>query len=279
MIIDVHTHIFPNKICADREKYFDAEPAFERLYRAPQSKMANARELVAAMDAGGVDRSVVFGFPWRKTDIIKEHNDYILESVTQFPDRLIGFGCLNPFDPDASREAIRCLDGGLRGIGELAFYDFGMTSGADESLAPIMAICRERNVPVLIHTNEPIGHMYPGKTPNTLAQIYKLIQKFSQNTIILAHWGGGIFFFNLLKKEVKANLQNIYVDTAASPFLYDPEIYKVAVQVIGAEKILFGSDYPLINPSRYFSEMQTAGLTKYEIEAICGHNALKLLKN
>ncbi len=279
MIIDVHTHIFPQKICADREKYFEAEPAFEHLYRPPQSKMANARELVAAMDANGVDRSVVFGFPWRKTDIAKHHNDYVLESVTQFPDRLIGFGCLNPFDPHASREAIRCLDGGLKGIGELAFYDFGIADGADESLAPIMAICRERNVPVLIHTNEPIGHMYPGKTPNTLAQIYRLIQKFSQNTIILAHWGGGIFFFNLLKREVKANLQNVYVDTAASPFLYDPEIYKVAVQVIGADKILFGSDYPLINPSRYFSEMQTAGLTKDEIEAICDHNALKLLKN
>ncbi len=200
MIIDVHTHIFPPKICADREKYFEAEPAFEHLYRPPQSKMANARELVAAMDANGVDRSVVFGFPWRKTDIAKHHNDYVLESVSQFPDRLIGFGCLNPFDPHASREAIRCLDGGLKGIGELAFYDFGIASGADESLAPIMAICRERNVPVLIHTNEPIGHMYPGKTPNTLAQIYRLIQKFSQNTIILAHWGGGIFFFNLLKR-------------------------------------------------------------------------------
>ena len=277
MIIDVHTHIFPPKICADREKYFEAEPAFERLYRPPQSKMANARELVAAMDANGVDRSVVFGFPWRKTDIVKEHNDYVLESVTQFPDRLIGFGCLNPFDPHASREAIRCLDGSLKGIGELAFYDFGMTAGADESLAPIMEICRERNVPVLIHTNEPIGHMYPGKTPNTLAQIYGLIQKFPQNTIILAHWGGGIFFFNLLKREVKASLQNVYVDTAASPFLYDPEIYKVAVQVIGADKILFGSDYPLINPSRYFSEMQAAGLNKAEIEAICGHNALKLM--
>jgi len=279
MIIDVHTHIFPKKICTDREKYFDAEPAFERLYRPPQSKMANARELVAAMDANDVDRSVVFGFPWRKTDIVKQHNDYVLESVTQFPDRLIGFGCLNPFDPHASREAIRCLDGGLKGIGELAFYDSGMAAGADESLAPIMSICRERNVPVLIHTNEPIGHMYPGKTPNTLAQIYRLIQKFSQNTIILAHWGGGIFFFNLLKREVKANLQNVYIDTAASPFLYDPEIYKVAVQVIGANKILFGSDYPLINPSRYFSEMQTAGLNKAEIKAICGHNILKLLKN
>ncbi len=277
MIIDIHTHIFPPKICAGREKYFDAEPAFERLYRPPQSKMANARELVAAMDANGVDRSVVFGFPWRKTEIVKQHNDYVMESVTRFPDRLIGFGCLNPFDPHASREAIRCLDGGLRGIGELAFYDFGMVAGADESLAPIMAICRARNVPVLIHTNEPIGHMYPGKTPDTLAQIYNLIQKFSQNTIILAHWGGGIFFFNLLKREVKANLQNVYFDTAASPFLYDPAIYKVAVQVIGTDKILFGSDYPLINPSRYFAEMQTAGLTKAEIEAVCGHNALKLL--
>jgi len=279
MIIDIHTHIFPSPMRAQRAKYFKGEPAFEHLYRSPRSRMAGAHALVAAMDAGGVDRSVVFGFPWRSPETVKAHNDYILESVNRFPDRLVGFGCLNPADPHASREAIRCLDAGLKGIGELAFYDSGLTSGAEECLSPIMAICHQRNAPVLIHTNEPIGHAYPGKTANTLAQIYRLIQTFSRNTIILGHWGGGLFFFNLLKREVKANLQNVYIDTAASPFLYDPDIYAVAVRVFGMDKILFGSDYPLIDPGRYFEEMQSAGLAQDAIDAICGKNALKLLQS
>lgn len=132
-------------------------------------------------------------------------------------------------------------------------------------------------MPVLIHTNEPLGHLYPGKTPNTLGQIYRLIRKFPDNKIILAHWGGGIFFFNLLKKEVKETLSNVYFDTAASPFLYDPEIYRVAKNIAGLDKILFGTDFPLLKPERYFKEFEKAGLSAEEKERICGVNAAELL--
>jgi predicted TIM-barrel fold metal-dependent hydrolase len=140
-----------------------------------------------------------------------------------------------------------------------------------------MDICRDRGRPVLIHTNEPVGHAYPGKTPNTLAQIYHMVKRFPANTIVLAHWGGGLFFFNLLKKEVKERLRNVYFDTAASPYLYNPAVYSIAIQTIGAEKVLFGSDFPLLPPGRYFREMEQAGLSSRERELICGLNAARLL--
>jgi predicted TIM-barrel fold metal-dependent hydrolase len=130
----------------------------------------------------------------------------------------------------------------------------------------------------LIHTNEPIGHAYPGKTPNTLAQIYQLIRTFPQNKIILAHWGGGLFFFGILKKEVKESLKNVYFDTAASPYLYDAAVYRLAIELVGVEKILFGSDFPLLSPARYFDEMQAAGLAADEMQRICGLNAAALFK-
>ena len=139
-----------------------------------------------------------------------------------------------------------------------------------------MEICRDRNLPVLIHTNEPIGHSYPGKTPNTLAQIYQLIQTFPQNKIILAHWGGGLFFFSLLKKEIKPSLKHVYFDTAASPYLYDADVYRLAIQLVGVGKILFGSDFPLLPPVRYFDEMKAAGLSDKEMKQICGLNTAKL---
>jgi hypothetical protein len=128
----------------------------------------------------------------------------------------------------------------------------------------------------MIHTNEPIGHSYPGKTPSTLAQIYQLIHTFPQNKIILAHWGGGLFFFSLLKKEVKTSLKNVYFDTAASPYLYDADVYRLAIDLVGEKKILFGSDFPLLPPGRYFDEMKTAGLSDAEMEQICGGNAARL---
>jgi hypothetical protein len=166
--------------------------------------------------------------------------------------------------------------GGLSGIGELAFYQAGIDDSALKQLEPVMEMCLQRDLPVLFHTNEPVGHAYHGKTPITLSQIYNLIQRFADNNIILAHWGGGLFFYALMKKEVKDSLKNVYFDTAASPYLYDAEVYQLAAKLVGIDKILFGSDYPLLAPEKYFSEMQQSGLAQTQIDKICGLNAKRL---
>ncbi|MBW2167509.1 MAG: amidohydrolase family protein, partial [Deltaproteobacteria bacterium] len=127
-------------------------------------------------------------------------------------------------------------EAGLSGIGEIAFYQSGIDGASQEKLKPLMEICEDKNIPVLIHTNEPVGHYYPGKTPNTLEQIYRLVRKFTNNKIVLAH------------------------------------LYQIAIQIIGKNKILFGSDFPLLKPSKYFKEFEKAGLSKDEIESICGNN-------
>jgi len=277
MIIDCHTHIFPAAVRQNREKYFRGEPAFELLYASPKARLVGAGELVAAMDAQGVDRSVVFGFPWRDARTARLNNDYVMEAVGRFPGRLVGLCCLDPFCPQAEAETRRCLEGGLAGIGELAFYQSGIDAAALDKLAPLMALCLTNGLVAMIHTNEPVGHLYPGKTPNTLRQIYDLVRRFPENKIVLAHWGGGLFFYQLLKREVKAALQNVYFDTAASPYLYDPDVYRVACELVGSEKILFGSDYPLLGPARYFAEMAAARISDDDRERICGGNAARLL--
>jgi len=277
MIIDFHTHIFPKEIRNNREKYFSSEPAFSMLYSRPKSPLAGASDLIKTMDNQGIDLSVTFGFPWQNPYLFKKHNDYIMEAVLKYPDRIKGFCCFDLFSKDIVSETTRCFNGGLSGIGELAFYKSGLDDEAIKKLQPVMEICEKKNSPVLIHTNEPIGHEYPGKTSNTLGQIYRLVKKYKKNKIILAHWGGGLFFYNLLKKEVKQSLKNVFFDTAASPFLYEPEIYKAGIQIAGQNKILFGSDFPLLKPERYFKEIDQAGLTKNEIDSICGTNATPIL--
>jgi predicted TIM-barrel fold metal-dependent hydrolase len=277
MIIDAHTHLFPEKIRKNRELFFSEEPAFKKLYQSPKSRLLGAKEMLASMDAEQVDKSVIFGFPWKNEGLFKRHNDYIGEVVNRYPQRFIGLGCFDPYSDGAAEETQRCLQGnGLSGIGELAFYQSGIDSASLARLEPVMEICRNRHLPILIHTNEPIGHQYPGKTPNTLAQIYQLIVTFQKNKIILAHWGGGLFFFNLLKKEVKQHLKHVYFDTAASPYLYDANVYRLAIELVGVGKILFGSDFPLLPPARYFDEMKAAGLSQEEMQQICGLNAAKL---
>ena len=277
MIIDFHTHIFPEAIRDNRETYFPSEPGFKLLYDSPGSKLVGAKEIVAAMDEQGVDRSVVFGFPWQDPALFKMQNDYVMEVVTRYPDRLVGLCCFDPFSKEAVSEARRCLQGGLSGIGEIAFYQSGIDDTALDMMTPLMEMCLDKDLPFLIHTNEPVGHRYPGKTPNTLKQLYTLVTRFSENKIVLAHWGGGIFFYNLMKKEVKEIFRKVWFDTAASPYLYTPDIYRIAGETIGVERILFGSDFPLLKPQRYFKEMESAGLDPRSMEQIKGSNAARLL--
>lgn len=277
MIIDIHTHAFPKEIRNQRERFFDNEPAFKLLYDSPKSQLVGVDETIAMMDAQGVDKSVVFGFPWRTADFFKLNNDYIMDAVSRHPDRLIGFCCLDPLHPEAAGEVERCLTAGLSGIGELAFYTTGIDDTCLKSLDPIMALAASFDRPVMLHTNEPVGHQYPGKSPNTLAQIYTLIQRFQNNRLILAHWGGGIFFYALLKKDVRETLGNVWFDTAASPYLYHPQVYRHALALAGPDKVVMGTDYPLLKPGRYFKEMDAAVLSETEKADVCGLNAAKLL--
>jgi hypothetical protein len=277
MIVDIHTHTFPEVIRNQRERFFPSEPAFKLLYETPKARLVSVTETIATMDAEGVDVSVVFGFPWNDIDTCRLNNDYIMAAVRRHPDRLRGFCCVDPFLPEASAEVERCLTAGLSGVGELAFYRSGIDDPCIECLAPIMDLCRRYAVPVMVHTNEPVGHRYPGKTPNTLVQIYHLAKAYPDNPLILAHWGGGIFFYRLLKREVREALKNVYYDTAASPFLYDPAVYRLAVELAGSEKILFGTDFPLLKPGRYYREIEASGLDAAQRRRVLGGNAAALL--
>lgn len=277
VIIDFHTHIFPSEIRDNRDEYFIDEPEFKLLYGSPRSRAVGAATLIEEMDVQGVDKSVVFGFPWRNFSTLHRHNDYILRAVSAYPNRLIGFCCLNPIHDNALAEAERCIKSGLSGIGELAFYQSDLTAELMYSIDPLMAFAREKGHPVLIHTNEPVGHEYPGKSPMTLNALYRMILRFPENKIVLAHWGGGMFFYNLLKKEVKKAFKNIYFDTAASPFVYEPSVYAVAIRIVGREKILFGSDFPLLHPDRYLADWNSAGLSEQDIRHLSGLNAATLL--
>jgi len=154
----------------------------------------------------------------------------------------------------------------------------GITAAVVQTLEPVMATCLERDGLFMLHTNEPVGHQYPGKTPNTLRQIYDFVKAYPENRIILAHWGGGLLFYALMKKEVKDVLKNVWFDTAASPFLYTPDIYRIGGEAAGAEKLLFGTDYPLLKPRRYFKEIESAGLSSMAKKQLTGLNAAELLQ-
>ncbi len=280
MLIDFHTHIFHEKVQKARENFFLDEPEFKLLYDSPKSKIIGAETLIRTMDEQNIDLSVVFGFPWRDGDLARQNNDYIIESVEKYSGRLKGFACFDALWEGAAKEAIRCLNQGLCGVGELAFYLSGIDEKAISSLEPIMQVLRDfGNLPCMIHTNEPVGHNYPGKTPVTLEQIYNLAKTFPENKLVFAHWGGGIFFYNIMKKDVKGVLQNVWFDTAASPYLYDPLIYKLAADAGVIDKVLLGTDYPLLKPERYIRDIEISGISNMDKDKVIGINAHNILFN
>lgn len=279
MIIDTHTHIFPEQIKQDRSGYFDNEPEFKLLYDSPRAKICTIEELIPAMDTHQVDMSVICGFPWRNPEYTRLNNDIIIEAAQKYPGRIKGLACFDAAWEGAADETRRCIDAGLSGAGELAFYLSGIDQTARNVLDPVMAVLREKgNLPCMIHTNEPVGHLYHGKTPVTLEQIYALARTFPDNRIILAHWGGGIFFYTLMKKETKETLKNIWYDTAASPFLYDSQIYDLAAAAGVMDKVLLGTDFPLLTPDRYYRDMDHSHITPLQREQILGKNAALLFE-
>lgn len=274
MIIDAHTHIFPDHMRQNRCLYFDNEPEFRLLYDSPKSAMAGCDDLIGAMDASGVELSVICGFPWHTPEYARANNDYVIACQEKYPTRLKGLACFDVMWKDAAEETRRCLDHGLCGVGELAFYLSGIDRTAVEALKPLMRLLLDRgNRPCMIHTNEPVGHPYPGKTPVTLKQIYNLAKAFPDNRIILAHWGGGLLFYNIMKKEVASVLKNIWFDTAASPFLYTPDIYPMAVLAGMIDKIVLGTDFPLLTVDRYLKEMDVSGISPEHRAKITHENA------
>ena len=277
MIIDFHTHVLSPRIKNNRRRYVDSDPAFALIYSDKKAKIATAEELIDSMDRDGIDISVIVNYGWTTHELCVETNDYILESIARYPRRLIGFGAVQPYAYEAAiAEIERCARGGIKGVGELRpdMQLFDLTQ--KEVMQPIVEVLQKHKLIMLTHASEPIGHVYPGKGNATPDMLYPFITNFPDLPIVCAHWGGGLPFYALMP-EVKEALKNVYFDTAASPFLYSPQIYNQVSQLVGADRILFGSDYPLLPPSRLLREIDSTDLPGEAKSLILSGNARRLL--
>ena len=277
MIIDFHTHVFPPQINKNRSKYIDSDPCFAILYSKKNAKLATADELIASMDKAGVDTSVIVNIGWTTHELCVETNDYILESIARYPRRLIGFCTIQPHSYEAAiTEIERCAKEGIRGVGEIR-PDIQLFDLRDEEvMEPLIEVIRKHKLILLTHASEPVGHEYPGKGTITPDMLYPFITSYSDLTIVCAHWGGGLPFYALMP-EVKQAMNNVFFDTAASPLLYSPQIYEQVIPLVGAEKILFGSDYPLLAQSRLLEEIRSLDLPEETRDLILSGNAQRLL--
>jgi predicted TIM-barrel fold metal-dependent hydrolase len=276
VIVDFHTHIFTDEMRRTREAYLERDAWFATLYDDPKHRLASAEDVVASMDAAGVDRTVVFGFPWRDGGLCREHNDFIIDAVERYPDRLIGFACVQPLDARDAQELERCIQRGLRGLGEMGPDGQRFDIEDKRIMAATAEVLQHHDLPLLTHASEPVGHAYAGKGKTFPWKLLKFVQNFPDLKVVLAHWGGGLPFYELMP-EIREACRNVYYDTAASTYLYSFDIFDVAVRLVGAERILWGTDYPLLSQAKFLARVRSTGLAARELDAILGGNAARLL--
>ncbi|MEZ4563058.1 MAG: amidohydrolase family protein [Thermomicrobiales bacterium] len=275
-IIDAHTHVFPPAWVADRSGHVARDRWFGELYEAPTARMIDAQQLLTSMDEAGVSQAVMCGWPWRDPAHCREHNDYLAEASRASGGRLAWLGIINPAERNAAAEAERCIDHGASGLGELNADAQGF-SLEDAALFPDVAtVLREAERPVLLHASEPLGHHYPGKGTATPERLLAFVAAHPDLTIVFAHWGGGLPFYELMP-EVAARSWKVLYDTAASTYLYRPAVFRAVLDVVGPERVLWGSDHPVLGMGRFLRRsLRDSNVTDQEMPLVFAENAARV---
>jgi predicted TIM-barrel fold metal-dependent hydrolase len=277
VIVDFHTHIFPPEIADEREAWLATDATFAELYANPKALLATASDLMSSMVGAGIDVSVALGFAWTDAAACAHHNDYLLEAAAVAEGRIVPF-CTLPlaagFDAVES-EMRRCVEAGAQGFGELRPDNLGFDLRGEPGRR-LGRLAAELGAMLLFHVSEPAGHAYPGKEGLEIGAFYAFIQEHPDVRVIGAHWGGGLPFYALMP-EVKQALGRTSVDTAASSLLYEPGVYDRVVSLIGAERVLFGSDFPLLSQARSRKRVEDA-LPPGTAQQVLGSNAQRLLE-
>ncbi len=286
-IWDSHVHLFPPEVYQNWDKYAQRDETFANLTRKPangkgtEEAWVNIEEALECADRAGVYGLGMQGWYWNDAGLMRLHNDYMADAIQRYPNRLKGFISVNPkFGQEALDEIKRCVKLGFSGIGELGpggnGYDF-----EDPDFLAVLDCARRHGLPVCIHCGEPIGHRYPGKDTTSLAPLPELIKKYPDLKLILAHMGGGLPFYEMNPRYRNA-FGNVRYDMAANPLLYDIRSIRAAITMIGSDRLLYGSDFPLLlYPSKcreadftMFIEdiRQNAGLSQEEWQQVMGGN-------
>ncbi len=286
MIIDAHTHRYPEEVFANPSKFANERGELQWLNmvmphgRPSLQGWASRQQMLQDMDAAGINRCVLLGWYWENFQTCVEANQWHSVWLKEDPERFIAFLSLRPDIPDLRDYLKKAQDDGFQGIGESHPWAQGF-SLKDKLWMEAMEFACEAGWPVTFHTTDPDGKDYPGKTLTPMEEFLWLAKELPDLKIILAH-AGALYAIQHPMPD------NIYFDLAACPLLYPATIYSKLIDAVGAERILWGTDYPLrIYPStqvqpdfKTFLEefKQSTDVDHRSIDAMTGTNFLNLIR-
>ncbi|RRD65620.1 amidohydrolase [Fretibacterium sp. OH1220_COT-178] len=274
--VDFHIHLYPPEIIRDAESISRLEPYFDALTHNRVHKWATVEDLLARMERDDVERAVVGGFAFQDLGLCRICNDYIIDAVEKYPDKLSGLCLVPPLARGAEAEVFRCAEAGLLGVGELFPEGQNIDIADRDQTWRLAGILHEANLCVLWHTAEPVGHAYVGKGNVGPKEAAAFCMNHPEVKTIFAHLGGGLWLYELMP-EMRLYLRNARYDLAALPWLYEPAVLRTIESAGVAHKFLMGTDFPILDSSRYERIFAASGAAPEVLERIARGNGLEFL--
>lgn len=284
---DCHVHCYPDSVAMDPKGFArrNNEPHWLDLVTNGPQGWADPEQLLRAMDRDGVERVLLQAWYWENAETCRLQNHWHAEWVASHPDRLLACAAVHPEDPDPVAVLEEARSWGACAVGESLPVIQSALGWQHPAWRNILDWTTRHNWPVCIHVTEPVGHAYPGRVETPLMDLVELFERHPDQKWICAHWGGGLPFHHLNPRVRKA-LRNVWFDSAAGPLLFSHSVWRIVHDLVGPEKILFGSDFPLrLYPkqekepgwARLLGELRNSGLPDASMEAISSTNLSRLL--
>ena len=259
-IIDSHCHIYPEKIAAK------AILGTDNFYGVHSSEHGMGCELIEKSGEYGVDRFVVQSVATTAKQV-RSINEFIADEVERSNGRFIGLGTLYPDSPDLTADYYHLKELGLHGV--KLHPDIQNFKVDDPKVIEIFKLCNEKNLPVLLHTGDS---RYDNSNPD---RVEKILKMFPDLTIIGAHFGGWSIWDKA--PEILCKYKNFYVDTCSSFYALSRERAREIIELYGADRVIFGTDFPMWRQEDELKFLFSLGLSDRELEMILSKNLEKVL--
>lgn len=258
-IIDFHAHIYPDKI-AQR-----ATDAIGNFYDIEMDRVGSLSNLLNCSERAGISHCVVHSVA-TSAQQVERINDFITQSVNAHQDRLFGFGTMHQDYENKLEEVDRCLKMGLKGI--KLHPDTQMFNVDDERMLPMYDYLQDK-APVLFHCGD---YRYDYSHPRRVARICKM---FPHLQVIGAHFGG-YSVWDEAYEYLKCT--DCMLDTSSSSALMEEGMFERLIKAYGADRLLFGTDFPMWDSKEELERFMSVSLTDSEREKILWSNGAKMLK-
>lgn len=258
-IIDIHTHIYPEKVA---QKATDSVKQFYQLRGADMN--GTVQMLLQQGRKAGISQFVVLPVAVLP-DRVHGINDFIVQQTLQQPD-FIGFGTLHAGMEGLTQEAQRILDMGLKGI--KMHPDFQRFPIDDPRLYPVYEHIQGKLAVMLHMGDRRYDYSHPLK-------LRKVLDQFPRLQVIAAHFGGYSMYetaYELLKDT------ECIFDISSSMMFMEPGVPERFIGMYGAERMAYGTDYPLWDPQQEVERFLQLKLTAQQQEQIAWKTAARFLK-